>query len=152
MVEVVFVVGGIEIGFFVGVHFASPLPALVAVDIWCANGGCGVGAVIGEEGVFWVGIGEHLFVTKENGCEGFDVGYLGEAGAIFGSQVGDYGFGVLTFDVFEEFEAGGVEEVVSRHGLVNDVEDRSEMVSLDHLVVVTLVLQSDALAEKLQRS
>lgn len=61
----------------------------------------------------------------------------------------DDGFDVLSLDELEELQASGVEEIITRHGLVHDVEDGFEYMVLHDLTVVELVLQSYTSAKEL---
>ena len=94
----------------------------------------------------------HLVVAEEDCLEGVDVGDLAEAGAIVLCKVSDKRFEVFTFDVFEEFEAGRIEEVIAWHGFIDDIEDWAEVSFGDQFLVIVFVLETDALAEELKGS
>jgi hypothetical protein len=123
----------------------------VAVDFRAAARG-GEVVVWGGAGV-WVhgGVALHLVVAEDEVLEGVDVGDLGEAVAVGFDKVGDEGFDVFALDELEELEAGGVEEVVARHGFVDDGEDGVEEVVFYDLRVVEFVLEVDALTEEFER-
>lgn len=64
----------------------------------------------------------------------------------------DERFEVLALDILEKLKAGAVEEVVARHGIIDNVEDGNKVFLLGDLLVVELVLEADTLSEKLQSS
>lgn len=145
--ELVFVIRGIEVGFLSRVLF-QPLPALVPIYLRAA---CGRELAIesaSNSGVLvWV-VALHLVVPEDKVLEGVDVVDFGEAVAVGLDEVDDEGFDVFALDEFKELEAGGVEEVVARDGVVDDLEDGGEEVVFDDLGIVEFVLEVDALAKK----
>lgn len=97
------------------------------------------------------GVALRLVVAEDEVLEGVNVGDLGEAVAVGFDEVGDEGFYVFALNELEEFEAGRIEEVVTRHGFVDDEEDGVEEVVFYYLRVVEFVLEVDALAEEFER-
>jgi hypothetical protein len=93
----------------------------------------------------------HLIVSEDDVLKGVDVGDALELLAIALHQVEHQRLDILLFDELEELQAGGVEEVVAWHGVVDDCEDRLEEAVLDNLPIVELVLEGDAGAEEFER-
>lgn len=59
---------------------------------------------------------------------------------------------VLAFDKLKELQASGVEEVVSWHSIVQDLQDGLEKFVLNNLPVVCFVVYSNDSAEVFERS
>lgn len=78
--------------------------------------------------------------ARDERGEGVDVCDILDLIAVAFDEVADHDGDAVVADVLEEVEAGGVEEVVARHGVEEGVEDWLEEVLLDHLLVVELVV------------
>lgn len=52
----------------------------------------------------------------------------------------DERFEVFALDELEKLEAGAVEEIVARHGIVYNIEDGDEVSLLSNLLVIEFVL------------
>ena len=118
----------------------------------CPTGGCQL-AVLGSAahgGVWVVGVLQ-LLVAQDDNFEGVDVVDFGELVTVVFDKVVEERFDGFTPDELEELKAGGVEEVVAGHCVVEDLEDRSEEIVFDYLGIVEVVLEIDALPEEFQR-
>lgn len=92
----------------------------------------------------------HHLVFLNDLREDRDVGEILQTGAIALAEVDDNVFDALAAYELEELEAGRVEEVVSRHGGIDDVEDGGEDVVLSHEAVVEFVLETEAGSEEFE--
>ena len=83
--------------------------------------------------------------------EGVDVSNLFKFGAIGSNKVFDDRIHVRTMTyVLEELKAGAVQEIVTRHGVIDDVQYHREVISLNEVVNEILVVKSHARAKELE--
>ena len=94
----------------------------------------------------------HLIIAHYVDLESINILDLVNALAIIFHDVVYEGSDVLMFDKLKNFEACGIQKVVSRHRFKKYVQNRFENMALGDLSIVILILQVDAGAKELQGS
>lgn len=94
----------------------------------------------------------HLVIAEYQPLERVYISDMLELIPILFNHMGDDGFNIFSLYEFEQFQTGGVEKVIARHGLINNIENQPKYVVMGHLSQVESILEANQSAEELQGS
>lgn len=90
-----------------------------------------------------------LVITHDVVAESIDVCDLCHLLPVVLDHMADDVLDVFPLDEIEEFQASGVQKIVTRHRLNDQIQNGLKKLALGHLLNVELVLQLDEIAEEL---
>lgn len=94
----------------------------------------------------------HLVISHDQGLECIYVSNHLELLAVRLHKMLNNHLDVLAFNEFEQFQAGRVEKVVSRHSVEKNLQDRFEQLVLNNLTVVRFIVEPNDGAEVFESS